>query len=59
MKKKDVKRCGWCGEDPLYVRYHDTEWGRLVVDDRRMFEFLVLESSQAGLSWITIRLVRE
>ena len=49
-----IERCGWCGKDPLYVRYHDEEWGKLVTDDKVMFEFLVLESSQAGLSWITI-----
>lgn len=48
------KRCGWCGNDPLYVKYHDEEWGKLVTDDKKMFEFLVLESAQAGLSWITI-----
>lgn len=47
-------RCGWCGDDPLYIAYHDNEWGREVTDDRRMFEFVVLESAQAGLSWITI-----
>lgn len=47
-------RCGWCGDDPLYVKYHDEEWGKLVTDDKKMFEFLVLESAQAGLSWITI-----
>lgn len=47
-------RCGWCGTDELYVKYHDTEWGRLVTDDKTLFEFLVLESAQAGLSWITI-----
>jgi DNA-3-methyladenine glycosylase I len=47
-------RCGWCGTDPLYVRYHDEEWGVPVHDDRRLFEFLVLEGAQAGLSWITI-----
>jgi hypothetical protein len=46
---KDAKpRCWWCGEDPLYVRYHDTEWGVPVHEDRRIFEFLVLESFQAG-----------
>ncbi len=49
-----VKRCAWCGEDPLYIRYHDEEWGRPLYDDRRLFEFLILESFQAGLSWITI-----
>jgi DNA-3-methyladenine glycosylase I len=48
------KRCGWCGEDPLYIRYHDEEWGVPVTDDRKLFEFLVLEGAQAGLSWITI-----
>jgi DNA-3-methyladenine glycosylase I len=47
-------RCGWCGTDPLYVRYHDEEWGVPVHSDRKMFEFLVLESAQAGLSWITV-----
>lgn len=52
-------RCGWCGTDELYVRYHDEEWGRLVTDDRRLFEFLILESAQAGLSWVTILRKRE
>ena len=52
-------RCGWCGTDPLYVRYHDREWGRPVTDDRTLFEFLVLESAQAGLSWLTILRKRE
>lgn len=52
-------RCGWCGNDELYVKYHDEEWGRLVTDDRTLFEFLVLESAQAGLSWITILRKRE
>ncbi len=47
-------RCGWCGQDKLYQDYHDQEWGRVVTDDRVLFEFLVLESAQAGLSWITI-----
>ena len=47
-------RCGWCKTDELYVKYHDEEWGKLVTDDRRLFEFLVLESAQAGLRWITI-----
>lgn len=47
-------RCGWCGTDELYVKYHDQEWGKLVTDDKTLFEFLVLESAQAGLSWITI-----
>jgi DNA-3-methyladenine glycosylase I len=48
------KRCGWSGTDPLYVTYHDEEWGVPVHDDRVLFEFLVLEGAQAGLSWITI-----
>jgi len=52
-------RCGWCGADPLYVRYHDREWGVPVHDDRTHFEFLILEGAQAGLSWITILRKRE
>lgn len=52
-------RCGWCGTDPLYIRYHDQEWGRPVTDDRLLFEFLLLEGAQAGLSWITILRRRE
>ncbi len=47
-------RCQWVGSDPLYIRYHDTEWGVPVFDDRKLFEFLILEGMQAGLSWITI-----
>lgn len=47
-------RCGWCGIDKTYVAYHDNEWGVLVKDDRKLFEFLILESAQAGLSFITI-----
>ncbi len=47
-------RCGWCGTDPLYVAYHDDEWGRPVHDDQRLFEKLCLEGFQAGLAWITI-----
>ena len=47
-------RCGWVGEDPTYIAYHDAEWGVPVYDDQRLFEFLVLEGAQAGLSWITI-----
>jgi DNA-3-methyladenine glycosylase I len=54
-----MKRCEWCGESELYVQYHDTEWGVPVFDDRKHFEFLVLESAQAGLSWITILKKRE
>jgi DNA-3-methyladenine glycosylase I len=53
-RDKDVGRCWWAGDDPLYVSYHDTEWGVPVYDDQRLFEFLVLEGAQAGLSWITI-----
>ncbi|HSN54721.1 MAG TPA: DNA-3-methyladenine glycosylase I [Candidatus Sulfomarinibacteraceae bacterium] len=52
-------RCGWCGDDPLYVAYHDLEWGVPVRDDRTLFEFLVLEGAQAGLSWSTILRKRE
>ncbi|QKK01606.1 MAG: DNA-3-methyladenine glycosylase I [Pseudomonadota bacterium] len=52
-------RCDWCGDDPLYRRYHDREWGVPVHDDRRLFEFLVLEGAQAGLAWITILRKRE
>ena len=52
-------RCGWCGTDELYVKYHDQDWGKLVTDDKKLFEFLVLESAQAGLSWITILRKRE
>jgi DNA-3-methyladenine glycosylase I len=52
-------RCGWAGTDPLYIAYHDEEWGVPVHDDRRLFEFLVLEGAQAGLSWITILRKRE
>jgi len=52
-------RCSWCGTDPLYVKYHDEEWGKPVHDDRILFEFLLLESAQAGLSWITVLRKRE
>lgn len=54
-----TKRCSWCGDDPLYMQYHDDEWGVPVHDDRTLFEFLVLEGAQAGLSWITILRKRE
>jgi len=50
----EKNRCGWCGMDPLYVAYHDVEWGVPVFDDRTLFEFLILEGAQAGLSWSTI-----
>ncbi|MFN5642717.1 MAG: DNA-3-methyladenine glycosylase I [Sphingobacteriales bacterium] len=52
-------RCAWCEQDPLYQQYHDQEWGKPVFDDAILFEFLVLESFQAGLSWITILKKRE
>ena len=52
-------RCTWCGEDPLYIQYHDQEWGVPVRDDRRLFEFLLLEGAQAGLNWITVLRKRE
>ncbi len=54
-----MKRCDWCTNDPDYIAYHDTEWGVPVHDDRQLFEFLILEGAQAGLSWITILKRRE
>lgn len=54
-----LTRCGWCGTDPLYVAYHDEEWGRPERDSRALFECLMLEGFQAGLSWITILKRRE
>jgi len=54
-----IKRCAWVTDDPLYIDYHDREWGVPVHDDQKLFEFLVLESAQAGLSWITILRKRE
>lgn len=53
------ERCPWCGDDPLYQAYHDNEWGVPVHDDRTLFEFVLLEGAQAGLSWITILRKRE
>ena len=53
------KRCSWCGDDPLYVKYHDTEWGVPVYNDKKLFEFILLEGAQAGLSWITVLRKRE
>ncbi len=47
-------RCAWCGDDPLYVAYHDQEWGVPLHDDVKLFEFITLEGAQAGLSWMTI-----
>src|SRR4249920_3118105 len=51
---RSASRCSWCGTDSLYVAYHDNEWGVPLHDDRRLFEMLILEGAQAGLSWITI-----
>jgi DNA-3-methyladenine glycosylase I len=53
------RRCAWCGTDPLYVAYHDTEWGVAVHEDQTLFEMLCLEGAQAGLSWITVLRKRE
>lgn len=53
------KRCGWAGNDPIYIAYHDKEWGVAVHDDIKHFEFIILEGAQAGLSWITILKRRE
>lgn len=58
-ENKEKCRCGWCGTDPLYIKYHDEEWGKPVHDDKVLFEFMVLESFQAGLSWLTILRKRE
>lgn len=55
----ELTRCAWAGTDPLYIAYHDTEWGVLVDDDRELFERLMLEGMQAGLAWITILRKRE
>jgi len=54
-----MKRCSWCGEDQLYTKYHDEEWGVPLHDDRQLFEMINLEGAQAGLSWITILRKRE
>ncbi len=54
MSESTLSRCPWCGTDPLYTRYHDEEWGVPNRDERHLFEMLVLEGAQAGLSWITI-----
>ncbi|WP_407923442.1 DNA-3-methyladenine glycosylase I [Cerasibacillus terrae] len=60
MKTMDSKqRCSWVTDDPIYIEYHDKEWGRPVYDDRKLFEMLCLEGAQAGLSWITILRRRE
>ena len=55
----EKKRCPWCGEDPLYQTYHDQEWGVPLFDNQKLFEFLILEGAQAGLSWITVLRKRE
>jgi DNA-3-methyladenine glycosylase I len=59
MPPEPLTRCAWVGSEPLYVPYHDEEWGVPVHDDRLLFEFLVLEGAQAGLSWLTILRKRE
>jgi DNA-3-methyladenine glycosylase I len=59
LQEVKMNRCPWCGTNELYVRYHDEEWGVPVHDDRKHFEFLVLESAQAGLNWLTILKKRE
>lgn len=59
MGDGNYSRCGWCSDDPLYIAYHDREWGVPSRDDRHLFEMLVLEGAQAGLSWITILRKRE
>lgn len=58
-RQKKMERCNWVTQDPVYIHYHDTEWGVPVHDDRTLFEFLILEGAQAGLSWITILKRRE
>lgn len=55
----EIIRCDWCGTDPLYQQYHDTEWGIPCREDKKLFEFLLLESAQAGLAWITVLRKRE
>ena len=59
MPAKSRTRCEWAGSDPLYLAYHDEEWGVPLHDDQRLFEFLILEGAQAGLSWIMILKKRE
>ena len=58
-RKRVMTRCDWAGNDPLMITYHDTEWGKPVHDDRTLFEFLILEGAQAGLSWQTVLKKRE
>ena len=57
--KHERMRCGWCTTDPVYIEYHDKEWGQPLHDDRLLFEFLILEGTQAGLSWLTVLKKRE
>ncbi|RFZ83020.1 DNA-3-methyladenine glycosylase I [Mucilaginibacter terrenus] len=59
MSTQEPTRCSWCGTYPLYMQYHDEEWGRTTHDEKVFFEFLTLEAAQAGLSWITILRRRE
>jgi len=59
MPTDTLTRCPWCGDDPLYIAYHDEEWGEPVTDDRKLFEMLILEGAQAGLAWITVLRKRE
>ena len=59
MNADNLIRCGWCSSDPLYLAYHDQEWGVPLHDDQRLFEMLILEGAQAGLSWLTILKKRE
>ncbi|ENW27096.1 DNA-3-methyladenine glycosylase I [Acinetobacter lwoffii] len=54
-----VQRCGWCSDDPLYIAYHDQEWGQALLNENRLFEMLCLEGQQAGLAWITVLKKRE
>lgn len=58
-KTAQKQRCAWVSDDPIYIEYHDREWGRPIYDDRLLFEFLILEGAQAGLSWLTILKRRE
>lgn len=59
LREPKMKRCKWAGTDPAMIAYHDREWGRPVHDDRTLFEFLILEGAQAGLSWATVLRKRE
>tara|TARA_R110002049_G_scaffold254642_2_gene430120 strand:+ start:1096 stop:1671 length:576 start_codon:yes stop_codon:yes gene_type:complete len=59
MAGKEIMRCGWVSNDPIYINYHDQEWGKPLHDDQALFELLILEGFQAGLSWITVLKKRE